>query len=234
MSHRRGAIAAGLLLLLLAVALASSVLGPSPPLAPRPPAARPRLLLLTSLPLVFGERFSLRGGGSPALTRLQQRYSVEPIAIADSASLAGHGLLLMAHPRAQTAEALVALDRWVRRGGRVLLLADPLLEWESARPFGDPLRPPPGFADTGLLAHWGLRLEPPATRGQLDEKVDGVAVRFLSPGTVKGRGFAMLAGGRVARGMVGRGRVTVIADADWLADEPSLDMLMRELDRLEQ
>ena len=34
----------------------------------------------------------------------------------------------MAQPLAQTAENLVTLDTWVRRGGRVLLLADPLLE----------------------------------------------------------------------------------------------------------
>ena len=65
-------------------------------------------------------------------------------------------LLLMAHPLAQPAEALVDLDHWVRDGGRVLLLADPMLEWPSKRPLGDKLRPPPSFADTGLLAHWGL------------------------------------------------------------------------------
>ena len=48
----------------------------------------------------------------------------------------------MAHPLAQPAEDLVALDDWVRGGGRVLLLADPMLEWPSKRPLGDPLRPP--------------------------------------------------------------------------------------------
>ena len=62
----------------------------------------------------------------------------------------------MAQPLAQPAEDLVALDDWVRGGGRVLLLADPMLEWPSKRPLGDPLRPPPMFMDTGLLAHWGL------------------------------------------------------------------------------
>jgi ABC-type uncharacterized transport system involved in gliding motility auxiliary subunit len=74
-------------------------------------------------------------------------------------------LLLMAHPLAQPAEALVALDAWVRGGGRLLLLADPMLEWPSERPLGDPLRPPPMFADTGLLKHWGLRLDAPDERG---------------------------------------------------------------------
>ena len=45
--------------------------------------------------------------------------------------------MLLAHPMAQTADALVDLDRWVRGGGRVLLLADPRLEWPSERPLGD-------------------------------------------------------------------------------------------------
>ena len=43
---------------------------------PRPPAERPTLALLTSLPLVFGESFGLDSGGSAALTRLEQRYNV--------------------------------------------------------------------------------------------------------------------------------------------------------------
>jgi hypothetical protein len=109
-------------------------------LAVRSPAERPTLALLTSLPLVFGQQFSLDGGGSAALSRLEQRYSVQPVAVADGASLAGLRLLLMAHPRAQPAEALVELDRWVRGGGRLLLLADPRLDWHSDRPLGDRLR----------------------------------------------------------------------------------------------
>ena len=114
------------------------------------------LLLLTSLPLMFGEDFSLQDSGSPALDALETRYRVVPISVTDPAELAKGRLLLMAHPLAQPAEDLVALDQWVRRGGRVLLLADPMLEWPSKRPLGDPLRPPPMFMDTGLLAHWGL------------------------------------------------------------------------------
>ncbi|MEO7787123.1 MAG: DUF4350 domain-containing protein [Sphingomicrobium sp.] len=233
MSRRRAGIALGMLVLLIAAVLSAWSSRPDP-LAARPPAERPGLLLLTSLPLFFGEGFTLGGGGSPALTRLRERYRVEPIALADAGSLAGHRLLLMAHPRAQTAEALVELDAWVRGGGRVLLLADPLLEWDSARPLGDPLRPPPGFADTGLLAHWGLRLTPPARRGTVAEVVDGHLVRFDSPGTVDGSRFALAADRRIARGAIGKGRVTVVADADWLADKDNLDLLVAELARLER
>ena len=123
--------------------------------APPPAAQRPTLLLLTSLPLVFGEDFSLQDGGSPALKALETRYRVVPISVTDRRELAKGRLLLMAQPLAQPAEDLVALDQWVRRGGRVLLLADPMLEWPSERPLGDPLRPPPMFMDTGLARALG-------------------------------------------------------------------------------
>jgi hypothetical protein len=136
-----------------------------PDISPRPEAERPALMLLTTLPLVFPEEFSLQGGGSKALTALETRYRVVPIATTDAKSLGQGRMLMLAHPLAQPAETLVDLDRWVRDGGRVLLLADPRLEWPSSRPLGDKLRPPPSFADTGLLAHWGLKLEPPAEAG---------------------------------------------------------------------
>jgi hypothetical protein len=184
------------------------------------------LALLTSLPLMFGESFGL-DGGSPTLTRLEQRYNVVPIPVADAASLKGQRLLLMAHPRAQPAEALVELDEWLRRGGRVLLLADPVLSWESKRPIGDPLRPPPAFADTGLLAHWGVAL---SAGGPAD-----VPVETDSSGTLTSSRCEMANGGFIARCSVGKGRATIIADADFLNGEPkNLDLLIDELARLER
>src|SRR5438874_12939069 len=142
-------------------------------IVPRTPEQRPVLLLLTSLPIVFSEQFSLQGGGSPALDALRTRYRVVPISVADEADLGKGRLLLMAHPLAQPAEDLVVLDHWVRRGGRVLLLADPMLEWPSSHALGDPLRPPPMFMDTGLLAHWGLRLDAPEEPGLRTGKLGG-------------------------------------------------------------
>ena len=160
---------AGAIVGLLGVAAlaAWSIAGPGEKLGPRAPADRPTLVLLTSLPLVFGESFGLDGGGSPALNWLEDRYNVLPIGIADAASLKDRKLLLMAHPRAQPAEVLVELDQWVRNGGHVLLLADPKLDWPSERPLGDKLRPPPAFADTGLLMHWDLELEAPPLNSEV-------------------------------------------------------------------
>ena len=81
---------------------------------------RPKLALLTSLPLVFGEDFGLQNGGSKALQALEARYRVMPIGSANDGELSQTRLLLMAQPLAQPAENLVELDRWVRAGGRVL------------------------------------------------------------------------------------------------------------------
>jgi hypothetical protein len=209
-------------------------------LAPRTPANRPTLLLLTSLPLVFGEQFSIEAGGSPALKALETRYRVVPISVSSEAELGKGRLLLMAQPRAQPAEDLVALDKWVRGGGRVLLLADPMLEWPSDRPLGDPLRPPPMFADTGLLAHWGLTLDPPDERGPKGGKLGGYEILTVSPGALSGH-CEISANRLVAHCRIGRGRAAVVADADFLNVETlgkparhNLDALLSELARLEQ
>ena len=107
---------AAALLLIGGGAIAYKLAEPLPPTAaPRAAESRPALALLTSLPLMFAEQFAI-DGGSPALVRLERRYDVRPIAVADAASLKGKTMLLMAHPRAQPAEVLVELDAWVRAG----------------------------------------------------------------------------------------------------------------------
>jgi hypothetical protein len=206
----------------------------------RPLSQRPALLLVTSLPLLFNESFSLQGGGSPALSKLQTRYRVVPISVTGASDLSRGRLLLMAHPQAQTAENLVALDDWVRGGGRLLLLADPLLEWPSERPLGDPLRPPPMFMDTGLLAHWGLRLDAPDQRGPAVRRLADFDVLTVSPGRLVGR-CAISADALVAQCRIGKGEAIVVADADLLdvnrlgpQAQENLDGLIAELARLEE
>jgi|SRR5215207_1216470 len=209
-------------------------------IGPRPEAQRPPLMLLTSLPLIFSEGFTLHEGGSRALTAIDARYRVVPIATTDAASLKQARLLLLAHPLAQPAETLVDLDRWVREGGRVLLLADPRLEWPSERPLGDKLRPPPAFADTGLLAHWGLRLDAPDEAGLRQLQLGGRAIAVWSPGVLSGS-CSIGEAGFVARCRIGKGQATVVADADFLnvdlldgPTENNLEALLAELAALER
>jgi hypothetical protein len=188
---------------------------------------------------MFGEDFSLKGGGSPALDRLNTRYRIVPISVTSDSELAKARLLLMAQPQVQTAENLVALDSWVRRGGGVLLLADPLLEWPSKRPLGDKLRPPAVFMDTGLLAHWGLSLAAADRRGPAERRLGGVDVLTVSPGRLSGT--CMISADRlVAHCPIGRGEATVVADADLLnlpalgsGGARNLDGLLNELATLE-
>lgn len=202
-----------LLLLICVLGAAALAIGRGGGLGPR--KDKPALLLLTSLPLVFGEGFSLDQKSSTLLAALRSRYRVEPVDVTDPATLARAKLLMMAQPRAQTPENLVALDDWVRAGGRLLLFADPMLEWPSDRALGDPTRPPAMFSDTGLLAHWGLRLDAPDKRGPAKGRIGDHAVLTVSPGSLVGS-CAIESGGLAALCTIGKGRALVIADADLL------------------
>ena len=176
---------------------------------------RPVLLLLSSLPVMFGSDLALEDAGSPLLQALETRYRVEAIATSSVGELARGRLLLMAQPLAQPAENLVALDQWVRGGGRLLLLADPLLEWTDPRALGDPARPPPMFADTGLLGHWGLALDAPERRGEIESSLAGEKAMMVSPGSLRGD-CALSADRIVARCAIGKGEAIIVADADFL------------------
>jgi hypothetical protein len=238
-ARRRTRLLALAFIVLLAIVAALLWLRPPAPPPTRAEGARPPLMLVTSLPLLFGERLSLSGNGSPALTALERRYRIVPIGVTDAASLTNGKLLLMAHANAQPAEALVDLDRWVRDGGHVLLLADPRLEWPSERPLGDALRPSPMFTDTGLLGHWGLKLSAPDQRGPAKRRLGGRTILTDSPGRLSG-GCKISADALVAHCRIGKGAATVVADADFLNVEalgpdarPNLEALLAELASLE-
>lgn len=184
-------------------------------------ATQPKLLLLTGLPLMFGEDFTIENSARPVIDELRRTHEVVAISNTSPAELKKGRLLVMAQPRAQPAENLVALDEWVRGGGRLLLFADPRLEWHSDLPLGDFNRPPPMFADTGLLAHWGLRLDAPDAAGAVTVEGPEGPESYLSPGRlVKTGGTCTLSrDGIVADCPIGKGRALVVADADLLDDE---------------
>jgi hypothetical protein len=231
------ATAVAIVALIAAIGIIFALIGRGPGWKPDP-SSRPRLLLLTSLPIVFPEGFTLKGSKSPVLEKLEESFRVYPISIADRASLRGSKLLLMVQPQAQPAAVLVELDQWVRGGGHVLLLADPALEWPSERPFGDPLRPPLAYPDTGLLAHWGLRLYAPARLGPKSVKAGEGDIRTTAPGEMAATSAdcTVEEGGFKAHCKIGRGEATVIADADFIDSErfgdSGLDLLAGELERL--
>lgn len=203
-----------------------------------PDSDKPELHLLTALPLLWSERFSLDQPGSPALAALAERYRVTPVDL--PSQLPPNALLLAAQPRALPAEELVALDQWVRGGGRLALLADPMLEWSSDLPLGDRRRPPLAYPDTGLLKHWGLRLDAPDERGPAAASIGGRRVIAVSPGRLVAEGgpCKLGDGGLTARCRIGKGEALVVADADFLkvgeasGDEGNLPALMSQLARM--
>lgn len=216
------------------------------PAAPPPEkTGKGELALLTSLPLAFSEGFSLQAPPHPAMRSLEERYTVR--LVDGPEQLPAGGLLLAIQPQALTGERLVALDRWVRDGGRVLLLTDPRLTWESALPIGDKRRPPYAFPDTGLLAHWGLELQGPTDDGPAMRTLADLPIQTGSPGALAsgvGSPCPVSVDRLVARCALGKGRAVVIADADFVQvqvpgglDGPTdrnLDALILELAALQR
>lgn len=189
------------------------------------PATKPTLYVLTSLPLLFDEGFAVGPAKGEAAVFLREKYTLRPIDL--PSQLPAGANLLAAQPRALPAEELVALDAWVRGGGKMLLLADPMLEWPSKRAFGDRLRPPLAYPDTGLLAHWGLRLDAPEVRGLVSRIYDGFELTYVSPGkmTKVGGSCDLSADGILATCRLGKGSATIAADAD-LLDTQNVDSML--------
>ena len=210
---------------LAALALAAAAAGCRA--ASSPPAetpAHPTLALMTSLPLYWGEADDmsglLSGQAEPGWARetLERRFTLEPVDTLEPERLAGVAFLLLAQPRPLAPAENAALDAWVRGGGRLLLLADPMLTAHSRFPVGDRRRPQDVALLSPILRHWGLELTLD------DDEHPGVQVRdvggMVVPVAVAGR-FRLLAGGKcvlsgegvLATCPIGEGRAVIWADA---------------------
>ncbi len=190
--------------------------GPAQPIAAAPD--RPKLAVLTALPLFWVEPGQAGNGprDAPIVTVLRTRFAVEPLDDPLQLASSGARALLVAQPRALTPEQLVAIDDWVRAGGRALILADPLLRWPSTLPLGDRRRPPSASLLGPLLAHWGF------APGLL---VDQESRHFTADGHLLTlSGAWMFDGAAMQRKRLGRGEALLLGDADliddrlWLAD----------------
>lgn len=200
-----------------------------------PPATR--LGLMSSLPLYWPLGADLadiaQGQGEVPWQRaaLARSYALEPLdtlspipALAadqrDLDPLAGLRRMAIIQPRGLSASDNVALDRWVRAGGRLLLVLDPALTGEYDLPLGDPRRP----VDTALIppvvARWGLAVSfdedqaVAVTTARLGETALPLAlsgvVAITDPTAAD---CTLLANDAAARCRVGKGEVTLIADA---------------------
>jgi len=188
----------------------------------RAAAIRPPVLLMTALPLVWGEGGAFDPKSRPAAiyTALQREFTLKPIDALDAKSLSGAPTLLLIQPRWLAPKEMVALDGWVRAGGRALILTDPTLDWPSDLPPGDIRRPPPVGLLGPILTHWGLALSP-GPDNNLSLRFPGN--RRLELG-VPGRFTAANDTCKVmeswfAECRVGKGRALLLADADLVHDD---------------
>jgi hypothetical protein len=240
-SQRGFVLAAGLL------ALVGCNPAPADELAAPTDSAAP-LGLMTSLPLYWGEGADVadlaagRGGVPWQRAALETRYAIRPLdtlspvpALSpdapDSDPLAGLTRLAVIQPRGLSPSDNVALDRWVRGGGRLLLALDPALTGAYDLPLGDPRRPVDAALIPPVVERWGLAVSfdegqtPVVTYVPLSETTEvgagGGARPVPFPLALAGRialdaataDCVLQADAAMAVCRVGRGRVTLIADA---------------------
>jgi hypothetical protein len=179
-----------------------------------PDAPRPKAMLMTGLPLVWGESGPFDPASRPAVAyqALQSEYDFVLLDTLEAKTLSQAPLLFLAQPHRLSPAELTSLDSWIRGGGRALILADPALVWPSELPLGDIRRPPPVHLLEPLLAHWGLVVDGPATPGRAVVRAGERRLTVEAPGSVRSAGL-------VARRGIGRGRVILVADADLLRDD---------------
>lgn len=198
-------------------------------------AGRPAVGVLATVPLqgvAMGASLGLPpvesiGLRAPLWLALEGRFRMHPLDALDEAALKPVRILLLAQPRALAPRELVALDAWVRAGGRAVILADPLLHWPDPRPLAHPDRPPLTSLLDPLLAHWGVRLE----AAELDGGGDRIERRALASGAMlqlAGASRFVAAGqagrcalrddGLLAQCRPGAGTALLVADADWIND----------------
>lgn len=190
------------------------------------PVGAPAATMLTGLPLRWSgavDMASIIAQGThddPSLVRLE---ASGPVALVDS--LVDHvpppgGALLAAHPRALAPRELVAIDAFVRGGGRAVILADALSGWPPRHPLGDPRNPPVTSLLTPLLDHWGATLGAAPTEhgAAIAADVEGIRLRLSSVGRFDRlpSGCKTFAHDRVARCRIGRGEAWLVGDADLL------------------
>lgn len=192
--------------------------------------------LFTSLPIYWGDGADigsiLNGNGETDWVRsqIERRFAIVPLDALGPELLAGTDRLILAQPRPLAPSENVALDRWVRGGGRLLVFADPMLTRHSDFALGDKRRQQDVVVLSPILARWGLELffdenQPSGERwvkaydgqfpvnlaGHFELRVPGEESQCIVSET-----------GLLAQCKVGKGRVTLLADAallDWDSEE---------------
>ncbi len=207
-------------------------------------AGREKLGLFSTLPIYWGEvggmEDMLSGAADPHWVRdaLEGEYSLVPLDALletgdDDGAMNKFDLLVMAQPRALSASENVALDNWVRAGGRVLIFADPMLTRHSRFSIGDRRRSQDVVLLSPILRRWGLELQVDGDDelgerlvefGQtaLPVNLAGTFVPHLSADSTLSE-CRFIAGGLLVDCAIGEGRALIVADAAVLEDHVGED-----------
>lgn len=217
------------LMLVIAIAIAAGVWLT----AGRKPDER-SLGLFTSLPIVWSEASDLKGlidapSGQHWAKGVLERYG-HLVPLDTLLQISRLDALLIVQPRPLMPEENVALDTWVRQGGKVLMFADPMLTQESAFALGDRRRPQDVALVSPILGRWGLELEFDDSQSAGLRETAGERVPVNLPGAFRQRNggkdsiCTITPDGLIARCKVGKGRAMLVADAAVLeaSDSPQL------------
>jgi hypothetical protein len=196
---------------------------------------KPALGLMTTVPIYWrespsiGDMLDANAPKSWVRVQLERSYALVPLDTLDRAGgLDRLDRLLLAQPRALSPAENVALDGWVRSGGRLLLFADPMLTAETSYAIGDRRRPQDVVLLSPILTRWGLSLSYDEDQPRGERMVAGalpvdLAGRLATlPTAPDAPARCSLESGRVvADCRIGQGRVVVVADAALL--DPARD-----------
>ncbi len=157
----------------------------------------------------------------PIMQELARNYQLKPLDFLSGETLSRVKLLMLAQPRALRPAEFVALDEWVAKGGKLLVFADPALDWPSRYPIGDPRRAPPASMLGPLFSHWGLVLGSSSQAGSPPENgvvgANMALVQSAGRWTSDGGKCRVMASLVEARCWIGSGQAILIADADLLS-----------------
>lgn len=189
--------------------------------------------LLTSLPIHWEESTSiseaLESDEAPHWARaaLEAEYDLIPVDALEGRALDRLDRLILAQPRPLAPAENVALDDWVRAGGRVLVFADPHLTEHSRFVLGDRRRPQDLAMLSPILRRWGLELtvDPDQPADEREVAFRGRAFpirlagtwRLVTPGAPSR--CELESESRVASCRIGEGRALLVADAALLERE---------------
>ncbi|ALE17163.1 hypothetical protein AMC99_01875 [Altererythrobacter epoxidivorans] len=204
-------------------------------------AEREPMGLMTSLPIYWGEgadMATIASGDAPHPWMrgvIERHYLIQPLdalgadidpsADAPPANpLAGMERLAIIQPRSISPADNAALDEWVRKGGKLLLVLDPMLSGRYDYSLGDPRHPTVSALIPPVMARWGLMMQyddsqsfdvrmVDAVGDQIPTVMAGELLPFGEDGDEGRADCTIKPGGVVAVCTVGKGRATIVADA---------------------